>query len=293
MNTSAAYRGGNNNSSLDSYLDTLPCRSNLGKPATNVSRIDMRTYIANAANNQEILCYDFYKALCWCYYVEYANFNCQLPFNAELTSDGYHQGGLGNGLTIFTQASSWNKFNSNNPITPCGYLNDIGNFSGVKELSIPTIAIDNSYSIDAIVLTPCKYRGFENLFGDYYKVLEGIVLQKSNANSPNTVYATSDNTKFDDDISNKEIRGIEAKDVGYIKTFVFGDKAEIITATIGATLSTYKSDYHHTNNDTYKKKLLVGGNANGGGSGGFGCSHSADDFNTASNFHGFFSCIRI
>lgn len=293
MNTSAAYRGGNNDAFLDSYLDTLPYRSNLGKPATNVSRIYMRTYIANAANNQEILCYDFYKALCWCYYVEYANFNCQLPFNAELTSDGYHQGGLGNGLTTFSQINAWGKFNKYNPITPCGYLNDIGNFSGVKELSIPTIVIDDSYTINAITLTPCKYRGFENLFGDYYKNLDGIVLQKSDANPSNTVYATSDNTKFDDDILNKEIRGTEAKDYGYIKTFVFGDKAEIITATTGATSVTYKSDYHHTNNNTDKKTRLAGGNASDGGLAGFGYSGSVYGVGSAAAHHGFFSCIRI
>ena len=293
MNTSAAYRGGNNDSSLDSYLDTLPCRSNLGKPATNISRTNMRTYIANTNNNQEILCYDFYKALCWCYYVEYANFNCQLPFNAELTSDGYHQGGLGNGLTTFSQTNAWEKFNKYNPITPCGYLNDIGNFSGVKEISIPTIVIDDSYTINAITLTPCKYRGFENLFGDYYKNLEGIVLQKSDANSSNTVYATSDNTKFDDDILNKEIRGSEAKDSGYIKTFVFGDKAEIIPATIGATSVTYKSDYHYTNNDTDKKTLFAGGRADDGGSAGFGYSSSFVGVGSALSARGFFSCIRI
>ena len=293
MNTSDAYRGGNNDSSLDSYLDTLPCRSNLGKPATNIFCADMRTYIANTNNNQEILCYDFYKALCWCYYVEYANFNCQLPFNAELTSDGYHQGGLGNGLTTFSQTNAWKKFNNFNPITPCGYLNDIGNFSGVKELSIPTIVIDDSYTINAITLTPCKYRGFENLFGDYYKNLDGIVLQKSDANSSNTVYATSDNTKFDDDILKKEIRGTEPKDNGYIKTFVFGDKAEIIPATIGATSVTYKSDYHYTNDSTDKKTLLAGGGANIGGNAGFGCSHSAYGAGIAAAFRGFFSCIRI
>ena len=293
MNTSAAYRGGNNDSSLDSYLDTLPCRSNLGKPATNISRTNMRTYIANTNNNQEILCYDFYKALCWCYYVEYANFNCQLPFNAELTSDGYHQGGLGNGLTTFSQTNAWEKFNKYNPITPCGYLNDIGNFSGVKKLSIPTIVIDDSYTINDITLTPCKYRGFENLFGDYYKNLEGIVLQKSDANSSNTVYATSDNTKFDDDILNKEIRGSEAKDSGYIKTFVFGDKAEIIPATIGATSVTYKSDYHYTNNSTDKKTLLAGSYAADGGAAGFGCSVSVISVGGATAVRGFFSCIRI
>ena len=293
MNTSAAYRGGDNNSSLDSYLDTLPCRSNLGKPTTNITRTNMRTYIANTNNNQEILCYDFYKALCWCYYVEYANFNCQLPFNAELTSDGYHQGGLGNGLTNFSQTNVWEKFNNYNPITPCGYLNDIGNFSGVKKLSIPTIVIDDSYTINSITLTPCKYRGFENLFGDYYKNLEGIVLQKSDANSSNTVYATSDNTKFDDDILNKEIRGTEAKDSGYIKTFIFGDKAEIIPATIGATSITYKTDYHYTNNDIDKKTLLSGGFALVGGYAGFGCSGSSNSVSNAYAYRGFFSCIRI
>ena len=293
MNTSTAYRGGNNDSSLDSYLDTLPYRSNLGKPATNVSRYSMRTYIANAANNQEILCYDFYKALCWCYYVEYANFNCQLPFNAELTSDGYHQGGLGYGLTTFTQKNAWDKFNKYNPITPCGYLNDIGNFSGVKEISIPTIVIDDSYTINAITLTPCKYRGFENLFGDYYKNIEGIILQKPDSNSANTIYATSDNTKFNDDILNKEIRGTEAKDSGYIKIFVFGDKAEIIPATIGANTITYKSDYHYTNNDTDKKTLFAGGYAAAGVAAGFGFSSSRTGVGGADASRGFFSCIRI
>ena len=293
MNTTANFRGGNNSDTLDTYLTTLPCRSNLGKPATNVSRPDMRTYIANAANDQEILCYDFYKALVWCYYVEYANFNCQLPFNAELTSEGYHQGGLGNGLTTFGQSDAWGRFNSYNPITPCGYLNDIGNFSGTKELSIPTIVVDDTLTINAVKLTPCKYRGFENLFGDYWKHLEGIVLQKPDADSANVVYVTSDNTKFDDEISNKEIRGVEAKKNGYVKTFVFGDKAEIIPATIGGNTSTYKADYHYTNNDIGKKAAFFGGGAYDGADAGFGFLSSAAGVGDALAYRGFFSAIRL
>ena len=293
MNTTANFRGGNNSDTLDTYLTTLPCRSNLGKPAANVSRPNMRTYIANAANDQEILCYDFYKALVWCYYVEYANFNCQLPFNAELTSEGYHQGGLGNGLVTFSQSNAWDKFNSYNPITPCGYLNDIGNFSGTKELSIPTIVIDDTLTINAVKLTPCKYRGFENLFGDYWKNLEGIVLQKPDADSANVVYATSDNTKFDDEISNKEIRGVEAKENGYVKTFVFGDKAEIIPATIGGDTSTYKADYHYTNNDIDKKTAFFGGLAGHGAVAGFGYLASAYGVGHAYADRGFFSAIRL
>lgn len=291
MNSSANYRGGNNDASLDGGLIASPYISNLGKPATNISHTDMRAFVKNANNNQEILCYDFYKALCWCYYVEYANFNCQLPFNAELTSDGYHQGGLGPGLTTFTQEYAWKKFNNFNPITPCGYLNDIGNFSGVKELSIPQIELD-SYTINAITLTPCKYRGFENLFGDYYKNLEGIVLQKPDVNSGNVVYATSDNTKFDNEISNKEIRGIEVKDNGYIKTFVFGDKAEIIPASTGATSTIYKCDRHYIDKDITMKKLLIGGKASSSVESGFCLFSSLTDIDFKTSYYGFFSCIR-
>jgi hypothetical protein len=293
MNTTANFRGGNNSDTLDTYITTLPCRSNLGKPATTVSRIDMRTYIANAANDQEILCYDFYKALVWCYYVEYANFNCQLPFNAELTSEGYHQGGLGNGLTTFTQSNAWSNFNSYNPITPCGYLNDIGNFSGVKNISIPTIVIDGTTTINPITLTSCKYRGIENLFGDYWKNLEGIVLQKPDADSANVIYATSDNTKFDDEISNKEIRGVESKENGYVKTFLFGDRAEIIAATVGGSSITYKADCHYTNADTNEKTLFTGGSALDGDFAGFGSSYSSGGIGFASTSCGFFSCIRL
>lgn len=293
MNTSANYRGGNNDTSLDSYLYTLPCRSNLGKPATNVSRIDMRTYIANAANNQEILCYDFYKALCWCYYVEYANFNCQLPFNAELTSEGYHQGGLGNGLTTFYQNNAWKAFNSYNPICPCGYLNDIGNFSGVKNISIPQIVINAYVTIESVTLTPCKYRGIENLFGDYLKNLEGIVLQKSDSDSNNVIFATSNSVNFNDEIFNKEIRGIESKENGYIKTFVFGDKAEIICESIGAKHNTYKSDSHYTDNTIDKKTLLVGNDASSIDEAGFSYSRSDKTVDIADSVYGFLSCIRL
>lgn len=292
MNTSVNYRGGDNDASLDSYLDTLPCRSNLGKPATNISRINMRTYIANAANNQEILCYDFYKAIVWCYYVEYANFNCQLPFNAKLTSEGYHQGGLGDGLTTFIQKNAWNKFNNQNPVCPCGYLNDIGNFSGVKNISIPTIVIDDTLTINATTLTSCKYRGIENLFGDYWKSLEGIVLQKPDTNSNNVVYVTSDSANFDDKISNKEIRGIESKEIGYIKTFLFGDKAEIICESITKQINTYKTDYHYVDNKIDKKVLFVGGSASASNPSGLSCHDSASG-SGGSKVRGFFSIIRL
>ena len=74
---------------------------------------------------------------------------------------------------------------------------------------------------------------------------------------------------------------------------MFGDKSEIIPATIGANATTYKSDYHYTNNDTDKKTLLAGSAAHAGDHAGFGCSRSLSGVGSADTRRGFFSCIRI
>ena len=74
---------------------------------------------------------------------------------------------------------------------------------------------------------------------------------------------------------------------------MFGDKAEIIPATIGAEAIIYKSDYHHTNNNTDKKVLLAGGTASVSDMAGFSSSYSNTGVDAASANRGFFSCIRI
>jgi len=75
VNTTAAFRGGDNRSAYDTYLNSDPFRSDLGKPRTNLSRANMRTYCRN--NGMEMLNYEYYKWIFyWCYVIEYANFNC-------------------------------------------------------------------------------------------------------------------------------------------------------------------------------------------------------------------------
>ena len=67
-------RGGGNRSANDTYLATDPCRSDLGKPRTNMPRSTMRTYSRNAGS--EMLSYLEYKNIFyWLYVIEYANFN--------------------------------------------------------------------------------------------------------------------------------------------------------------------------------------------------------------------------
>lgn len=133
VNTTSSYRGGGNRSYLDNYLAIDLARTDLGKPGTSLPRSMARKYATNAGS--ELLCYEYYKWIFyWNYVIEYANFNAQAAYNAELTSDGYRQGGLGNGIS---NMSNWEWYNGYYPVTPCGYGNSIGNFTGVKPLVIP------------------------------------------------------------------------------------------------------------------------------------------------------------
>ena len=139
VNTTEAFRGGGNREQFDEYLTTEldtkdAFRSDLGKPRTNVSRANMRTYATNAGS--ELLCYEYYKWIFyWNYIIEYANFNSQEEYNAKLTSEGYRQGGLGNGII---NMANWSIYNNTFPLTPCGFGNSIGNFTGIKDLVIPS-----------------------------------------------------------------------------------------------------------------------------------------------------------
>lgn len=135
VNNNTYCRGGENRSDYDIYLETDPFRTDLGKPITHLFRSDMRTYSRNA--DSEILSYDQYKNIFyWLYVIEYANFNCQETFNEELTTEGFKQGGLGEGITTWNRDAS-EKYNEYSPLTPCGYGNILGNNTGLIPLTIP------------------------------------------------------------------------------------------------------------------------------------------------------------
>lgn len=137
VNTAAYCRGGNNGVDYDQYLDTDPFRTKLGKPATAISRANMRLYARNAGN--EMLSYNQYKNIFyWLWVIEYANFNSQEAFKEELTEEGYRQGGMGNGLTTM---ANWGEYNGTYPITPCGYGNILGNGTGVLSIALPEFNI--------------------------------------------------------------------------------------------------------------------------------------------------------
>ena len=283
VSTDAKYRGGGRRSSYDEYLTTDQFKTDLGKPVSNISRATMRTYAA--ATGQELLCYEFYKWIFyWNYVIEYANFNSQKEFNSELTSDGYHQGGLGPGITTLDWGQ-WNTYNGNYAITPCGYTNEFGNFSGVKAIQLQS---------PEKTLYANRWRGFENPFGDIWTNLEGIVIKRDAAKANSNVYTTTDVLKYGEDYSLFDIAGVEIAQDGWIRTFDLGSKAEIIPSSIAGSESTYKCDYHWCNADSVKKRmLLVGGYANTGGRAGLGCFNSDHRVGVAYAYVGFRSLVRV
>ena len=300
VNTTTAFRGGGNRANYDDYLTTELetkdiFRSDLGKPRTNISRATMRTYATNAGS--ELLCYEYYKWIFyWNYVIEYANFNSQAAYNAELTADGYHQGGLGPGVTDWANAAtSWSGYNATYPLTPCGYCNEFGNFTGVKDLVIPECtAQDGTSTVATHTFKVPRWRGFDNPFGDIWTNLDGVVIVRAAANEISTVYTTTNVSEFTDVVGEKTVAGYEVASDGYIKAFDLGETAEIIPSAVGGSATTYICDYHYCNaSSTALRTLLVGGRASGGGYAGLGCFDSRDDVGTAFSDVGFRTLNRV
>lgn len=297
VNTTAQFRGGGNRTANDTYLDTDAFRSDLGKPRTNISRANMRTYATNAGS--EMLCYEYYKWIFyWAWVIEYATFNSQATYNAELTADGYHQGGLGPGITDWNNnANGWSGYNGTYPITPCGYCNDIGNFTGIKELVIPETVVDESTTVPTKTFKVPRWRGFDNPFGDIWTNLDGIILERTAANQPSSVYTTSNPSAFGDDNTAKGKMTVAGKEIasdGYTKDFDLGSKGEIIPSVVGGSATTYMCDYHWCNAaSTSLRTLFVGGHAHNGGAAGLGGFYSGIGVGTVGSYVGFRTLNRI
>ena len=253
VNTSAEFRGGTNNTSYDSYLESDPFKCLLGKPRTNITRANFRTYARNIG--KELLSYDQYKAIFyWNYVIEYANFNSQADYNANLTSDGYRQGGLGAGLTTWDW-NSWSTYNDNNPITPCGYGNDIGNFTGIKTIIVGSKTFQMP-----------RWRGFDNPFGDIWTNVDGCVLKIPN------MYILLNKENYTDSLDNIKYSRMYSTlptTEGSIKSLQLGEYADMVPKTVGGNTTTYMCDYYWQNSNL--NTLLVGGGVHYGSRAGLAC----------------------
>lgn len=279
MSFDTKYRGGNNSTTYDDYVAD-PIRSNINKPATQITRVRWRDNYCmpnGYALYPRPFLYTDYKTLYWLMVIEYATFNLGKAVNNQLTPEGYRQGGLGFDAHNFYDWNVWNKYNGNNPLVPIGYLNEFGNFSGAKDITIPAFTDSEGVEHASVLFTAYRYRGLD-MSHDIWTNVDGIILKRDVAGGESTVYTSYQDSDgywgkpHDDDTT--YWRGLPVKEVpsdGWIKDFALGNTAEIIPAAVGGNSTTYMCDHHWCNNQSLEQRLLlVGGCAHNGANSGSG-----------------------
>lgn len=274
VNTTAQYRGGNNSSSLDSAENTQ-----LGMPVTSLGRGTLRTYARNRKSGStewNCMTYNMHKTLYWLYVVEYATLNSQAAYNAELDSNGYHQGGLGTGVTTLTDAL-WKAFSNYCPVVPCGTTDTLGNATGTVDYTLP-----DSYDTGTVhTVSVPRYRGVENPFGHVWQWTDGVNIEitPDSGDAVSRVWVCDDPTKFtDSNYDGYHHVGNEARGNGYVKEVIFGAEGDIVPTVVGGGTTTYFCDYHYTSipeSSTSLRGLLFGGSAASGAGAGFASATSS------------------
>jgi len=269
VNSTAAYRGGNNNDAWDAED-----RSLLGMPATQLSRTNFRTYARNRGAGWEMYNYFAHWKLTWLFVVEYNTLNSQKAVNAALDVNGYKQGGLGDGVSNLN-ATHWNNWNSYYPFITCGYSNTLASGTGEVDFTMP----DGYNSAEGLVTKVNRYRGVELPFGHIWKNPDGQNVRigaDTDADPTSKLYVAADPADWNDsNYTNYDLKGELARVNGYIKEMVPGEIAPLIA--VGGGSSTYWCDYNYTSlpaTGESLRTLLFGGHAYHGAYAGFGYSNS-------------------
>lgn len=275
----------------EGYIDDSTTLRSLGGivhriPAVNNTReqLQILTRKNNRTNNWNIYTYDAHRDLTWLFVVEYATLNSQKAFNANLTAEGYHQGGLGDGVTSGTVTVNGATTYS---FVPCGTTNSLGNGTGIIEYTHTNTNAEGTSTGTKVVNVP-RYRGIENPFGHVWKNVIDIVV----AGTDNSVYICKDYTKFgtfeggtNPTAEQLIAAGYELQDFKestitsqYVKKLVNNNQADLFPTVVGngASATTYYCDYHWTSATATPRTLLIGGRSGIGSRAGLFLLGSAD-----------------
>lgn len=275
INYDVDYRGGKNNAEWDGTY-----RSLLGRPVTDLSLIKFRSAARkrNTANTSwNCYLYQVNKALFWLFTIEYANLNSQEAYNSELTSEGFRQGGLGEGMSNWP-SSYWAAFNNYNPFVPCGLTDTLGNSTGV----VAYTAYNKDGSESKTSNVP-RYRGVENPFGHIWKWTDGCkcLIQSEASGGLSEFYVCDEPTNFTSSgVANYQLRGVLSRNEEYVKALILGEDGEIMPLKVGADSTTYFCDYFYTNipeSGVSERGVLFGGSAYNGANVGFVCATTRNE----------------
>ena len=278
-----AYEGSVNLDS-SSHNNLLRTQVRNTAPIISKTRTEFQTMARNnnRTNNWNIYTYDAHRDLTWLFVVEYATLNSQKAFNANLTAEGYHQGGLGDGVTSGTVTVNGATTYS---FVPCGTTNSLGNGTGIIEYTHTNTNAEGTSTGTKVVNVP-RYRGIENPFGHVWKNVIDVVV----AGTDNSVYICKDYTKFgtfeggtNPTAEQLIAAGYELQDFKestitsqYVKKLVNNNQADLFPTVVGngASATTYYCDYHWTSALATPRTLLIGGASGYGSVAGLFCLYS-------------------
>lgn len=285
-----AYEGSVNLDS-SSHNNLLRTQVRNTAPIVSKTRTEFQTMARNnnRTNNWNIYTYDAHRDLTWLFVVEYATLNSQKAFNANLTAEGYHQGGLGEGVTTgsvkINGADTWS-------FVPCGTTNSLGNGTGIIEYTHTNTNAEGASTGTKVVNVP-RYRGIENPFGHVRKNVIDVVV----AGTDNSVYICKDYTKFgtfeggtNPTAEQLIAAGYELQDFKestitgqYVKKLVNNNQADLFPTVVGngASATTYYCDYHWTSATATPRTLLIGGNSDSGSAAGLFYLYSSTGLGTS------------
>lgn len=235
-------------------------------PVVNINRTTMQSRArANNSNtmNWNMYTYKAHRILTVLYLVEYACTNSQKAFNAQLTAEGYHQGGLGDGVTTGSiKVDGVDTYNC----VPCGSTDEHGNSTGITSVTVNStdaegVATQKSYNVPT-------YRGIENPFGHVWKNCIDTLVHFNAQTNKNDVYINTDLSTFGStDISDYDYQCSTAITVGHKKKLVYNAAFDIlppIDEAFGGNTTTYWCDYNWTSDSTTDRITLIGGAADNG-----------------------------
>lgn len=290
-----AYEGVINTGSVDTQntLRSIAVSTLKLKPVVNKTRNQFQTFARgnNRTNNWNIYTYGAHRDLTWLFVVEYATLNSQKAFNTNLTTEGYHQGGLGEGITTGTVTVNGATTYS---FVPSGTTESLGNGTGIIEYMHTNTNAEGTSTGTKVVNVP-RYRGIENPFSHVWKNVIDVVV----AGTDNSVYICKDYTKFgtfegggNPTAEQLIAAGYELQDFKestttsqYVKKLVNNNQADLFPTVVGngAGATTYYCDYHWTKATATPRTLLIGGRSDGGSNAGLFYLLSSDglDFSAA------------
>lgn len=212
-------------------------------PTVSTTRASFESYATLGARVEGFHAYTYamHKAITWLFVVEYACRNSQAAFNSNLTSEGYHQGGLGEGVTTGLNNSQYS-------FVPCGTTDSLGNNTGIVQWR----GASRTYDVP-------RYRGIENPFGHVWKNTVDTICVGAYA------YVTDDPTQFASTSLPSDLSRWVRSDIstGYKwvrRLTIAGQPGDLFADSTGESNdSTYYCDYFYGTNSSSPRTVFIGG----------------------------------